>query len=198
MGSTCLAARYRVKCDGFGCNNYFFADRNYYKDPNYKFCKECKSLHSYQVLVLQSQHQSDIRDLIVEASTIFQSAKGMADYLDISPPTLYSWLRLYFDMDFQSWRRHYICRAQKCMVLDICSMPVNYKYGISERIMNNRSCACFVNMGGRELLITSAKPQKIREIFRNAPEVVSDGTGINRIRYPIKFENLSGDEVRYV
>jgi hypothetical protein len=186
--------RVRVKCNNPFCSNYFFADKLAYKDVNFKFCKVCKTQHSYQALVLQTQSGLPIKDLILESSRKFDTAIGMSDYLSISIPTLYAWLRAYWNMDFQSWKRTYICKANKCMLLDFQAMPITYKYHISETIRKHNCCACFIPIGDTTLLITSAKPSKLRDMFRNMPEVVSDGTGINKIRYPVLLKNLSEDE----
>jgi len=191
----CTLARYRVKCDNPFCTNFFFADKALFRDPNLKFCRECKEGHSYQALSLQVKHKKPIKQVLIDATKLFHSAVNIADYLGISFPTFYRWLGVYFDMDFQSWKRQYICRAQRCCVLDISSMPIVYRYHVTETIKKNRACACFVAMGDQSLLVTSARPEKLRDIFRNAPEMVSDGTGINKIRYPVRFVNLYADEL---
>lgn len=195
MRSVCSAAiKVRLKCDNPFCNNYFFADKRVFKDINFKFCRECREAHSYPALVIQKQENMRIEEVMKEAALLFRSALRISDYLGISTPTFYAWVRHYFGTDFQSWKRQHICKSKTCMVVDFSCMPITYKYHLSEVIRKNRACSCFTESRGKTLLITSMKPYQMREAFRNSPEIVSTNSGINVVRYPVRMDRLSIEE----
>lgn len=79
-----------------------------YRNQQYKFCKICKKFHSYKVLVHQVTYGEPVEDRMIAMAQTFQAPYSLADALEISPPTLYRWLRHYFRMRFMEFREVYI------------------------------------------------------------------------------------------
>ena len=100
--------RVRIKCDNPVCGRFFFANKSMYRDQRYKFCKICKKFHSYKVLVQQVLYKESLMDRVIRVAQDFRAPYVLADALEISPPTLYRWLRHYFMMSFLDFRDIYI------------------------------------------------------------------------------------------
>lgn len=86
----------------------FVANKGTFRDPRYRFCKVCKRFHSYKVLVQQVIYKESVVDRVIRVAQDFRSPYVLADALEISPPTLYRWLRHYFRMSFGHFRDMYI------------------------------------------------------------------------------------------
>jgi hypothetical protein len=100
--------RVRIKCDNPMCGRFFFANKKMYRDQCHKFCKVCKRFHSYKVLVQQVFYKESLMDRVIRVAQDFKAPYVLADALEISPPTLYRWLRHYFKMSFADFRDIYI------------------------------------------------------------------------------------------
>lgn len=100
--------RVRIKCDNPLCGRFFFANKSMYRDQQYKFCKICKRHHSYKVLVHQAIYGVGVEDRMISMAQVFKAPYVLADALEISPPTLYRWLRHYFRMSFVDFRDVYV------------------------------------------------------------------------------------------
>jgi hypothetical protein len=98
----------RIRCDNPMCGRFFFANKKMYRDPQYKFCKVCKRFHSYKVLIQQVSYKESLMDRVIRVAQDFRAPYVLADALEISPPTLYRWLRHYFKMSFSDFRDIYI------------------------------------------------------------------------------------------
>lgn len=100
--------RMRMRCDNPFCSRMFEGNKGKFKDNRYRFCKVCKKFHSYKVLVQQVVYQEPTVDRVIRIARDFRSPYVLADALEISPPTLYRWIRHYFRMSFGHFRMVYI------------------------------------------------------------------------------------------
>lgn len=124
-----------------------------------------------------------IPDVLVRAAKLFSTAQGIADYFDISMPTLYGWVRTYHNLSFRQFKRKYVCAVRKCIVIDYGSGKSALKYNVADRIYERGGCACFVE-GGSSFLMTSLTAPIVADAMRS--EVAFDAdAGIYYIRYPV-------------
>lgn len=166
-----------ITCNSPGCSN----TSNLKSVEDSYFCEDCRSAHSKNVLMLQVEHEKPIRDIILD-SRIFKNANGMADYIGVTFVTLYDWIRKYFlneegaGMTFQEFRRDYICKPKRCILLDIRKSTYHRPDYIVRKIRNRGKCAC-INSMNSSYIMTSATINELRELLAGSPELkkVSDG-----------------------
>ena len=139
------------------------------KDPPL-VCPDCRSKHSLKVLKIQKDHEKPIREVILDAR-IFKSANGMADYVGVSFVTMYNWIKKYFGMYFQEFRRTYICKSESCYLLNISRSSYSRKDYILKKIRSRSNyCACF-NLMEPEHIMTNCPPDLVRGILRGYPVI---------------------------
>ena len=155
-------------CKSPGCGNSFFADG----DANYvqaSFCPDCRDAHSAQVLKTQIEHSMPIRELLLDAK-VFRTATGMSDYFGVSFVTVYHWIRRYFGMTFQEFRREYICKTKGCYAVDISGSKYNRVEYLLKKIKDNRHCAC-LSEAGKQYVLTNTPLDKLRKILKVEPKI---------------------------
>lgn len=130
---------------------------------------KCKRKHSYHVLVIQLEHGKKIQDVILDAK-MFKSASNMADYLGVSFVTIYHWLKKYFNMTYQEFKREYICKSDKCYFLNIENSTYSRNDYILKKIRDKRYCAC-VDMVQKNYIMTNAPLNVISSIIRGNPKI---------------------------
>lgn len=118
--------RIRLRCGNPVCGRIFEASKTTFRDPRYRFCKVCKKFHSYKVLVQQVIYKESVVDRVIRTAQDFRTPYVLADALEISPPTLYRWLRHYFKMSFTNFRQLYILGRWSSWI-----QPVDFReYGV--------------------------------------------------------------------
>jgi hypothetical protein len=140
-----------------------------------------------KVLKLQYEHDMPIRELILEAK-LFRSVQWMGDYLGVSFVTIYHWIEKYFAMTFQEFKRKYICKCDKCYLLDISISPYSRNDYILNKIRNRRYCACF-DSRYPNYVMTKMPLQQVKALFRSEPSVEMIREGVFAIvPSPVKFK----------
>jgi hypothetical protein len=177
--------KYQVKCKTPYCKNTIvLAARPKFKD--YNFCDECKKEHSLAVLQVQADLKLPIKDALLDAS-LFKNAASMGDYMGISFVSVYSWIRKYFSLSFQEFRRIYICKSSKCYLLDISRSSYSRNDYILKKLRSNRYCAC-INALEKDHIMTNAPVGVVSQILRGSPRIVRvSDTIFSLAPQPIKF-----------
>ena len=166
-----------LKCSSPDCEN----NTGLKQVDEYYFCRECRSKHSSTALLVQVEHEKPIREVILD-SRIFKSANGMADYIGVSFVSLYNWIEKYFKNDegngmtYQEFRREYICRSKKCILLDIRRSTYHRPDYIIRKIRNRGRCACINSLDNRYIM-TNASPYELRDLMASHPTIqkISEG-----------------------
>lgn len=136
----------------------------------YIFCPKCKAAHSLKILKIQKDHEKSIKDIILD-SRIFKSANGMADYVGVSFVTMYNWIRKYFEMSFQEFRRTYICKSTNCYLLNITRSSYSRNDYILKKIRSRSNyCACINSLEPNHVM-TNCPPELVAGILRGYPVV---------------------------
>lgn len=135
----------------------------------YVFCDKCREEHSYHALVVQVDHEKPVQDAIMDAK-IFKTASGMADYLGVSFVTLYHWLKKYYNLSFQEFKRIHICKSTKCYLLNIERSSYSRHDYVLKKIRARRYCAC-INSLEKDHIMTNAPVSVVAEILRGAPRI---------------------------
>jgi len=154
------------------------------------FCPECKEIHSKKVLKLQVEHGKTIQEAILD-SRIFNTANGMADYLGVSFVTMYNWIKQYFDMSFQEFRRKYLCKSSKCYLLNIERSSYSRNDYILKKIRTSGNyCAC-INSLEPNYIMTNCPQSVVSSILRGRPKVAKIANScFVLIPEPIKIFNI--------
>jgi hypothetical protein len=163
------------------------------------FCDACREEHSMKVLKLQVEHNMSINELLLEAK-LFRSVQWMGDYLGVSFVTIYHWIEKYFQMTYQEFKRKYICKCDKCYLLDISISPYSRNDYILNKIRNRRYCACF-DSRYPNYVMTKMPLDQVLALFRSKPKVdiiregvyaiVPDAVKFNRTVNPVRFRDSS-------
>jgi len=125
-GNSVIEGRIRLRCDNPVCGRMFEAHKSSFRDQRYRFCKVCKKFHSYKVLVQQVIYKESVVTRVIRTAQDFRTPYVLADALEISPPTLYRWLKHYFKMSFSRFADIYIKHNYRAWV-----QPSNFdEYGI--------------------------------------------------------------------
>ena len=160
-----------LKCDSPNCNNEFVVpERSYSERGAYHFCKKCRSAHSYRVLVIQAQHGYEIREVILDAATMFQSVSGIADYMSVSFVTVYNWLEKYFNMTFQEFKRQHICKSPHCYIIDIQGSAYSRYDYVLKKIKRQLYCACS-SVFDKNKIMTNAPLSVVQDILRGGTQM---------------------------
>jgi hypothetical protein len=148
-----------------------------------QYCGECGAGFSAKALQIMQEFALPLGVVLVAASEMFHTAQQIADYLDISLPTLYSWVRRYHGLSFRQFKRKFICTKRTCIVLDHGATDYSWKYTMADRVHQHQGCVCFIE-GSDELMMTTLSPQTVSEVLR-AEVPVDPETGVRHIRYPV-------------
>ena len=152
------------------CNNTILLDTEDFIIKDYIFCPECKDAHSPYVLKAQVEHEKPIREIILDAK-IFRTVNGMAAYAGVSFVTMYNWIKKYFGLSFQEFRRTYICNSSKCYLLNIKRSSYSRNDYILKKIRSRRRyCACIAALAPDHIM-TNCPPEEISIILRGYPKI---------------------------
>jgi hypothetical protein len=166
-----------VTCTGYGCDRPI--------EGAFEFCQQCRDEYSIKALELMREFGAPIQQVIIEATKMFQDAQGIADYLGVSLPTLYSWIHRFQRVSFKQFKRKYVCAGKTCIVVDHGSTEYAWKYTISDRVHNRKGCICFVE-GSDRLFLTTMSAEAVSEVL-HAEVVLERSTDIHHIRYPVRL-----------
>jgi hypothetical protein len=139
------------------------------------FCDACKTEHSMKVLKLQVEHNMTIRELLLDAK-FFTSVQWMGDYLGVSFVTIYHWIEKYYGMTYQEFKRKYICKCDRCYLLDISISPYSRNDYILNKIRSRRGCACF-DSRYPNFIMTKMPLHQVLALFKSEPgiKVIKEG-----------------------
>jgi len=140
------------------------------------FCDQCKAEHSSVALRIQVDHGKTIKEVLFDAK-LFKTAQGMADYIGITPVSLYNWIEKYFGISYQEFKRRYICRSNKCYLLDIRRSSYRRSDYILKKLRSIGRCAC-ANMPQSNVIMTNATKEEIKRVFKGSPAVKLNDSGI--------------------
>ncbi len=150
--------RQLVECETPYCYNCFFVTDEKFSSKQHKgnklFCGDCSKEHSYHVLTVQADYEKSIKEIILEAK-FFNTASGMADYIGVSFVTIYHWIKKYFGITFQEFKRDFICKSEKCYLVNIEKSPYSRGDYVLKKIRDERHCAC-INELGSNFMMTNA------------------------------------------
>lgn len=159
-----------VKCSTPYCNNTILLREDDLVNDQFNFCPKCKKEHSLCVLKQQVLHGKPIKDLILDAK-LFKTANGMADYVGVSFVTMYNWIEKYFGMSFQEFRRSYICKSDKCYLLNIERSSYSRNDYILKKIRSrSKYCAC-INSLEPDHIMTNCPKSIVSSILRGYPQI---------------------------
>jgi len=170
--------RKRIACETPGCTGELSVPEEFKRTRGvYYYCRECRANYSYRVLVTQTQHGYDIRKILLDAASLFNSVSGIAAYVGVSFVTVYNWLTKYFDMSFQEFKRVYICKSPKCYTLNIQGSTYSRYDYVLKKIKRQRYCACSSVLDKNQIM-TNAPLSVIEEILRGGTRVqrISDAS----------------------
>ncbi|MCU0680578.1 MAG: hypothetical protein MUF50_04730 [Planctomycetes bacterium] len=172
------------KCDTPYCNNQVS-----FCKKDFVFCSECKSKHSSNVLKLQVEYGKPIVDVLLEAC-LFDTAGGMADYLGVSFMSIYNWIKQYFGMTFQDFKRAYICKSEKCYLLEVKRSNYTRSEYILKKIRSLGGCACN-NSVDSDFIMTNCPVHKLSGILRGCPKIKKISDKLFALSpNPIKIKHL--------
>jgi hypothetical protein len=162
--------KYQVKCKTPYCASIVqVAVKPKYKE--YVFCDQCKKEHSLAVLQVQADLKMPIKDALMDAAIFFKSAANIGDYLGISFVSTYAWVKKYWGVSFQEFKRRYICKSAHCYLLNIERSSYSRSDYALKKIRQQRYCAC-INALEKNYIMTNAPVSVISQIFRGAPKIV--------------------------
>ena len=185
-----------VDCSTPYCNNKFLIDPL----PGNKellFCKKCREEHSSSVLRVQYDLEAPIKEILLDAKE-FGSAGKMSDYIGVSFVTIYNWIMKYFNMSFQEFKREYICRSNKCKLINISRSSYSRNDYVLKKIKNQRYCAC-INALEPGYIMTNAPINVVSQVLRGFPTIKKISDGVFSIvptpfrftyRTPISFKDV--------
>lgn len=157
-----------LTCDTPYCSATVW-DTPYSRVGTYHFCHKCRQDHSSKILIAQVEHGQDIKQVILDAR-MFKSASAMADYIGVSFVTLYHWIEKYFGLNFQEFKRKYICKSTNCISVDITRSSYSRHDYILKKLRGRRYCAC-INTLDSDQIVTNAPISVVREVLRGAPRI---------------------------
>jgi len=168
-------SRRLITCNNYNCDNTILVPFALLESRDYFFCPECLAEHSHRALVAQAEHEKSIQEIIIDAA-FFKTASNMAAYIGISFVTMYHWIKKYFDMSFQEFKRTYICKSDKCYLIDIKNSSYSRNDYVLKKIKNRRYCACLNSLEPNHIM-TNAPLSLLQSIIRGRPVVerISDG-----------------------
>jgi len=158
------------------CNKSFKENAWVYSDPRYIFCTSCRKAHGRKVLIAQLIYKKPIKDLLKELLRQHRDSAVMADFLDISRPTLYQWIRKFFKDDegvglqFQDFKRKYLCRGKACIPLSKDDITPETRKKLISELRKRKICIC--GLKGQGVLMANAEMFEVVDI-------------LGRLNYPV-------------
>ena len=163
--------RRRVTCATPGCDGEVSIPESLKQARGtYFFCRACRAQYSYHVLVTQVQHGYGIREILLDAASLFSNVSGIAAYVGVSFVTVYNWLEKYFDMSFQEFKRQYICKSPNCYTLNIQGSTYSRYDYVLKKIKRQRYCACS-SVLDKNHIMTNAPLSVVEEILRGGARI---------------------------
>lgn len=159
-----------LQCSTPYCFNNVLISEEDILDSRYVFCPKCRKDHSLCALKVQVDHGKSIKDVILEAK-LFRTANGMSDYVGVSFVTMYNWIKKYFNLTFQEFRRNYICNSDRCYVLNIERSSYSRNDYLIKKIRNrSKYCAC-INALEPNHIMTNCPQEVVSNILRGFPKI---------------------------
>lgn len=178
-----------LRCRTPYCKNLIRVS-SYPKPSEYLFCDSCKKEHSYSVLVLQADLKAPIKQILVDAATMFKSASLIGDFCGVSFVTVYSLLKKYYGMSFQEFKRAYVCKNKNCELYNIENSSYSRNDYVLKKIRARHFCAC-INALEKNHIMTNAPSGVVSSILRGSPKVVrlSDDIFLTPPK-PVRFKDI--------
>jgi len=177
-----------AKCNTLWCDGKVRFSYNKSIRKSYTFCRKCRNEHSFHALVIQVKHEKPIIEVINEAR-MFGSASRMSDFIGVSFVTMYHWIKKYYEMTFQQFRRTYICKSDKCYLLDIKRSSYSRHDYILKKIRDKRYCAC-INALEKDHIMTNAPMSVISSILVGRPTITKISDNLFAVvPSPVRFSN---------
>ena len=106
------------------------------------YCTDCKDAHDKQVLELQYLHSKGIKDILLEEATLFnfKSLSILSDALESDINSTRSWIKKYFGVDWDEFRRIYKCNDNECIKYNMTN--IKNKYYLRKQIGKEYICSC--------------------------------------------------------
>ena len=106
------------------------------------YCDDCKSQHEKQVLELQHLHAKPIKEILLEEATLFnfKSISILSDALESDINSTRLWIKKYFSVSWDEFRRIYKCKDAKCIRYDMTN--IKNKYYLRQQISSEYICSC--------------------------------------------------------
>jgi len=133
-----------------------------------------------------------LRDILIDAADKFHTAQQIADFLEVSQPTLYSWIKRHIGLSFRQFKRKFICSHRTCIVIDHGTTDYSWKYTLADRIHQQQGCVCFIE-GSASLMMTTLTSEDVGDMLK-ASVSVDVTTGIRHIRYPVRLPIFKGPD----
>lgn len=106
------------------------------------YCEKCRDEHEISVLLLQTEYNKEIKEIIIEQAILFnfKSIRLLADALVTQISYVRYWIEKYFDLDWDEFRIVYRCKNAKCE--KIAMKGIKNKYYIVKQLKDKRICSC--------------------------------------------------------
>ena len=131
--------RHLVKCSSPDCTNKLIAHRG-----EICFCKRCRNDHGNKALRLQHAYKKPIKDILIETAKRYNTGIGVVDSLEITSPTLWGWLKKYFNTSsFSQFKTLYVCNTDDCCALNISDLRIG-QYGFMSQLRKRFVCTCIL------------------------------------------------------
>ena len=106
------------------------------------YCDDCKNNHDKQVLELQHLHNKDIKEILLEEATLFnfKSLSILSDALESDINSVRLWIKKYFNVNWDEFRRIYKCKDIQCIRYDMAN--IKNKYYLRKQISSEYICSC--------------------------------------------------------
>ena len=106
------------------------------------YCDDCKNNHDKQVLELQHLHNKDIKEILLAEATLFnfKSLSILSDALESDINSVRLWIKKYFNVNWDEFRRIYKCKDIQCIRYDMAN--IKNKYYLRKQISSEYICSC--------------------------------------------------------
>lgn len=106
------------------------------------YCTKCKDTHEKQVLELQYTHNKGIKEILLDESKLFnfKSLSILSDALESDINSVRSWIKRYFTVDWDEFRRIYKCKDVQCTKHNMAN--IKNKYYLRKQISKEYICSC--------------------------------------------------------
>jgi len=164
----------REKCKNPGCDRVFnIRHPSEIKDWRYVFCPQCKRKFGkvqfgYKLLVAQVDYNRPIKETLVSLLRQHRNANIMADLLNISKPTLYTWIKKFFAVEsFLEFKQQHLCAGKNCISISKEDIGSKNLQSAMTKLRKKRICHC--SIWGRKVMLVSASMPDIRKIVQSKP-----------------------------